>query len=101
MQVAILRETASVSISAASIWEIAIKSALGKLSVPDGLIEELARQGFEELVVTFEDALAAGALPPHHRDPFDRMLIAQAVNRDLLLVSADPQLRKYDVRVLQ
>lgn len=98
---AILRPTTRVYISAASIWEIAIKSQLGKLSLPEGLIEELERQGFEELAVTFEDAFAAGALPPHHQDPFDRMLIAQAVNRDLLLVTAGRHFAEYDVRLLQ
>jgi len=90
-----------VFVSAASVWEMAIKSQLGKLSIPEGLDGEMERQGFEELVVTHADALAAGSLPPHHADPFDRMLIAQAARRDLVLVSADRRFAGYDVRLLR
>ncbi len=90
----------SVVVSAASAWEAAIKAAVGKLRVPDGLREELVRHGFDELPVTVEDGLAAGALPRHHSDPFDRMLIAQAARRQFVLVTADRRFSDYDVLTL-
>ncbi|WP_336923443.1 type II toxin-antitoxin system VapC family toxin [Aquipuribacter sp. SD81] len=86
-----------VLVSAASAWEIAIKAALGKVVVPDGLHDELREQGFTELPVTVDDGLAAGALPPHHGDPFDRMLIAQARRRGLRLLTVDRRFRDYEV----
>ncbi|PRY18571.1 type II toxin-antitoxin system VapC family toxin [Kineococcus rhizosphaerae] len=89
-----------VFVSAASAWEMSIKAALGKLTVPDGLREELEQQGFTELPVTVDDGLAAGALPRHHDDPFDRMLIAQAARRGLRLLSVDRRFGEYDVRLL-
>lgn len=89
-----------VFVSAASAWEMSIKAALGKLTVPDGLREELEQQGFSELPVTVDDGLAAGALPRHHDDPFDRMLIAQAARRGLRLLSVDRRFGEYDVRLL-
>lgn len=89
-----------VLVSAASAWEMSIKAALGKLSVPADLREELQRQGFTELPVTLEDGLEAGALPRHHDDPFDRMLIAQAARRGLRLLTVDRRFTDYDVRLL-
>ena len=71
-----------------------------KLTIPAGLIDELEQQGFAELPITIEDGLAAGALPPHHEDPFDRMLIAQALRRDLLLLTVDRRFADYDVRLM-
>jgi PIN domain nuclease of toxin-antitoxin system len=88
-----------VLLSAAVAWEIAIKSALGKLTARPGLVEQLVRGGGSELAVTVAHADAAGALPPHHRDPFDRMLVAQARAEGAVLVSADPAMRAYDVAV--
>ena len=67
--------------------------------MPDGLGEELRQQGFKELAVTLEDGLAAGALPRHHDDPFDRVLIAQAARRDLLLLTVDRRFADYEVRL--
>ena len=64
------------------------------------MIEEVGRDGFQHLPVTLQHALAAGGLEPHHRDPFDRVLVAQAQVEDLVLVTADAQLSKYDVRLL-
>jgi PIN domain nuclease of toxin-antitoxin system len=90
----------AVLVSAASAWEAASKAAVGKLTVPDGLRQELERQGFDELPVTVEDGLAAGALPRHHADPFDRMLIAQAARRRLVVVTADRRFADYDVVTL-
>ena len=97
MREAIADPATSVVVSAASAWEAAIKAAVGKLRVPDGLREELVRHGFDELPVTVEDGLAAGALPRHHSDPFDRMLIAQAARRQFVLLTADRRFSDYDV----
>jgi PIN domain nuclease of toxin-antitoxin system len=101
MREAIADPSTAVMVSAASAWEAAIKAAVGKLTVPDGLEQEMERHGFDELPVTFEEGLAAGALPPHHGDPFDRMLIAQARVEGLVLATADDAVRRYDVPVLE
>ena len=100
MREAIADPSTAVMVSAASAWEAAIKAAIGKLTVPDGLQQELERHGFEELPVSVEDGLAAGALPRHHADPFDRMLIAQAARRRLVLVTTDRRFADYDVLIL-
>lgn len=99
MRAAINDPRTPVAVSAVSAWEMAIKSALGKLWVPEGLSGELDGAGFDELAVTVEDGLAAGALPRHHDDPFDRMLIAQARRRGLILLTDDPAFRSYDVQL--
>lgn len=89
--------------SAASSWEVSIKYALGRLPLPDApekfLPFELAQNRIESLPVIDAHAFQAGQLPSHHRDPFDRMLIAQAQVESLVFLSNDPQLRLYDVRV--
>ena len=90
-----------VAVSAASAWEIGIKQAIGKLTGPHDLSTELATNGFTELPVTVAHALAAGALPPHHSDPFDRMLIAQARLEGLTLVTRDPRFAEYGVAHLR
>ena len=100
MRAAVADGETEVFVSAASAWEMSIKAALGKLTVPDGLPEELRRQGFTELPITVEDGLLAGALPRHHDDPFDRVLIAQAARRRLQLVTVDRRFADYDVRLL-
>ena len=87
-------------VSAVTPWELGIKQALGKLTMPDGLIEELESQGFLRLAITAEHATHASRLPAHHRDPFDRMLIAQAQLEGLTLVSADRNLDSYDVELM-
>jgi PIN domain nuclease of toxin-antitoxin system len=87
-------------VSAASVWEIAIKRASGKLKAPEDLLEKVAVAGFDELSVTFEHATVAGALPPHHGDPFDRMLVAQAQIEGLILVTNDARIAAYDVPLL-
>jgi PIN domain nuclease of toxin-antitoxin system len=84
-------------ISAATPWELGIKRALGKLSMPDGLDEELETQGFVSLPITAAHAELAPSLPAHHRDPFDRMLVAQAQLETLVLVTGDALLDSYDV----
>ena len=93
-------EPATVAVAATTVWEMSIKAALGKLTVPEGLREELQQQGFTELAVTVDDGLAAGALPRHHDDPFDRVLIAQAARRGLELLTVDRRFGDYDVRLL-
>jgi PIN domain nuclease of toxin-antitoxin system len=87
-------------VSAASIWEIAIKRAIGKLTAPDNLIEKVAEARFIELKITFKHALTAGALPAHHTDPFDRMIVAQAQSEGLTVVTRDPRIAAYDVPIL-
>jgi len=89
--------------SAASSWEVSIKYALGRLPFPDTperfLPFELAQNRIESIPVIDDHAFHAGQLPRHHRDPFDRMLVAQAQIESLILLSNDPQLTFYDVRV--
>jgi PIN domain nuclease of toxin-antitoxin system len=86
--------------SAVSIWEMAIKRAQGKLNIPDNLLDTMEQRGFTELPVSARHGLIAGALPPHHRDPFDRMLVAQAQSEGLTLVTDDERIAAYDVPVL-
>lgn len=88
----------TVHCSAASVWEIGIKRALGKLEAPDGLAQMLAEEGFEPLPILGEDGEAAAALPPLHRDPFDRVLIAQAQRLNLTIITANRDIARYDVR---
>ncbi len=82
-------------VSAASLWEMSIKQALGKLECPDDLMERLEAMQFAVLPVDGRHALAVKALPPVHRDPFDRMLIAQAQVEQLCVVTRDPRFRDY------
>jgi PIN domain nuclease of toxin-antitoxin system len=89
-----------VTVSAASVWEVAIKQALGRLDVPREFLAALRNAGFTPLPVTWEHGFAAGSLPPHHRDPFDRMLVAQARLEGLTVVTRDPIFARYDVPVL-
>ena len=93
----------SVFISAASVWEIAIKNALGRqsdLNLPDTATNIAAILEFAELPVSFEHAELAALLPPLHHDPFDRMLIAQAQVENLTLITADPAILRYNVTTL-
>jgi PIN domain nuclease of toxin-antitoxin system len=90
----------AVFVSAASAWEAGIKQALGRLKLPDRFESGVEESGFEKLPVTFAHAERAGALPPHHRDPFDRMLVAQAIEEHLTLVTHDRRLEPYDVSIL-
>jgi PIN domain nuclease of toxin-antitoxin system len=91
----------AVGVSAASFWEISTKITRGRLRVPSGdLLGEVGEWGFEALALTPEHAWAAGALPFHHRDPFDRMLVAQAQLEGYTIVTRDAQIAKYQVAVL-
>lgn len=90
----------TVMVSATSVWEVEIKRALGKLDAPEGFAALCVERGFDPLNITYRHAEVAGALPPHHSDPFDRMLIAQAIAEDLELVTKDRAMSAYDVRVV-
>lgn len=89
-----------VLVSAVSGWEIAIKRSLGRLRFPDPDSEMLAMLHMGELPVTFHHTAELATLERHHRDPFDRMLIAQALGEDLKLVSADRVFHDYDVALI-
>lgn len=89
-----------VFVSAASAWEAGIKQALGRLTLPAPFAEGVDASGFQRLPIAFEHAAEAAALPPHHGDPFDRMLVAQARLEGLTLVSHDRLLAAYDVPIL-
>jgi len=91
----------TVWISAATIWEISIKRAIGKLLIDRGdLVEEISANEFIELPISARHALVAGGLPKHHKDPFDRMLIAQAQVEALTLVTGDSAFGAYGVQTL-
>ena len=91
---------AHVLISAVVVWEVAIKRRLGKLGAPDDLLQQLERAGVDLLPVTARHANRVGTLPMHHRDPFDRLLIAQADIDDLTLVTADSGMSDYEIDVI-
>ena len=95
----IVDETNELWFSVASIWEIGIKVAIGKLPLPDPIdsyiSSRMVQLGVQYLEITAPHALRATALPLHHRDPFDRMLIAQAQVEDMTLVSADSMFKQY------
>ena len=92
-------------LSAASVWEIAIKHAIGKLPLPEPpaiyVPERMRVSRVQELPITNAHALAVGILPLHHRDPFDRVLVAQAQIEGLTLVTADSTFVHYDVRLIR
>lgn len=92
--------TNDVLVSAATVWEIEIKRQLGKLDSPARLVETLDRAGISALPIIASDAERAAALPRHHRDPFDRMLIAQALRLAATIVSRDRAFDSYDAPIL-
>lgn len=89
-----------VVVSAASAWEIEIKRALGKLDAPEDLQSAIAAAQFETLPMTVDHCVAAARLPPHHQDPFDRMLIAQAIEEHLTILTRDQAFTSYSVSIL-
>jgi PIN domain nuclease of toxin-antitoxin system len=92
----------AVFVSAVSIWEVAIKARLGRLEAdPDQLIQAIEQCGFLELPVSVEHAATTMILALHHRDPFDRMLIAQAISETAHLLTADGQLPQYSELIVQ
>jgi PIN domain nuclease of toxin-antitoxin system len=86
-----------VFVSAVSAWEIEIKRAIGKLEAPEDLLGAIATNDFERLDIKVEHSLRLRELPLHHNDPFDRMLIAQALHEDLTLLSGDKKIALYEV----
>jgi PIN domain nuclease of toxin-antitoxin system len=89
-----------VIVSAATVWELEVKRAAGKLRAPDDLVSALEASGMKTVPVTSIDAVRAARLPMHHRDPFDRMLVAQAQALDAVIVTRDRIIAAYDVHVL-
>jgi PIN domain nuclease of toxin-antitoxin system len=99
----LLLDADEVYVSAASIWEIAIKAALGRISGDvDQMVAAVSASGFQELPITARHAASVARLPAYHRDPFDRLLVAQAMTEPLVLVTADAVLGRYSelVRVV-
>ena len=90
----------TVFVSAVSLWEIWLKESLGKLRLPPDFESKLTAESFENLPLTAAQARQVASLPWHHRDPFDRMLVAQAQCEDLTLVTRDARCQKYEVSVL-
>ena len=97
---AMLDEDNPIFVSAVVHWEIAVKRSLGRLEIGDGWAKAIARLGFIQMPITSRHSAAVEHLPWHHRDPFDRLLIAQAQTEDQVLVSADTRIPLYDVEVL-
>lgn len=90
-------------ISVASLWEISIKVSLNKLELKTAFNEiasQIVTNGFQILPLTFEDTEMLLKLPFHHRDPFDRMIIVQAINNDLMVISRDSSFQAYNVKVV-
>ncbi len=95
-----LDQQPDVFVSPATIWELVIKQNVGKLKAPVDLAEQIRDGDFRELPITAKHAITAGRLPPIHRDPFDRMLVAQAQCDGLTLATRDAQIQRYDVPTL-
>ncbi|MFV1957915.1 MAG: type II toxin-antitoxin system VapC family toxin [Planctomycetota bacterium] len=89
-----------VLVSAAAVWEMAVKKAIGRLDMPSNLPEVLAGERIEILDVGIHHALAVADLPMHHRDPFDRLQVVQARIENLVLVTRDRRLVRYEVQIL-
>ncbi len=89
-----------VLVSVASLWELQIKKSLNKISLPDDFISQLQENGFELLDINYKHIAKLAELPLIHRDPFDRMLIAQTIYEDLSLITSDSEIIKYDVQII-
>lgn len=87
--------------SSVSFWEMAIKSKLGRLNIPNNIITLLKQESIETISMTPEDALSIINLPIHHNDPFDQMLVIQAKNHDMVLITRDAKIIKYPVTTLK
>ena len=90
----------TVYVSAATAWEIELKRATGKLEVRGDVVDWIEQNGFLPLPIDARHAVTGANLPPHHRDPFDRVLVAQALLERLTLLTADARVRRYDVETL-
>lgn len=96
----VIAEAEDAVVSAATAWEMSLKAQLGKLDYPEDLDAQLVRHQFSVLPVHLNHALRYRQLPLHHRDPFDRMLVAQAQVEGLAVVSADPAFAAYEVEIV-
>ena len=100
---AIEHKDANNFVSIASLWEIAVKLSIGKLKLKTPFVavpEQIANNGFQILPITFEDTLKLSALPLHHRDPFDRLIIAQSMTNQLTVISRDKQFPGYGITTI-
>jgi PIN domain nuclease of toxin-antitoxin system len=97
---AIGAQGARVLVSAVTVWEVAVKRRLGKLDAPGDFLAQLELAALELVPITARHADRAGSLPLHHRDPFDRLLIAQSAVEGIALVSDDSEMRRYEVEVM-
>ncbi len=98
---AIIKGSNVVFVSTASIWEISIKKSMGKLTIPDNLHQEIEKHRFTLLDINYDHAQLAGELPNIHKDPFDRMLVAQTQLENLTLITADANIHKYEIKLLK
>jgi PIN domain nuclease of toxin-antitoxin system len=89
-----------VLVSVASLWELQIKKSLNKISLPNDFIPQLQENGFDLLDINYKHIVILSELPLIHRDPFDRMLIAQTIYEDLSLITSDSEIIKYDVQII-
>lgn len=96
-----IEDAAKAYVSVVTVWELTLKQTLGKLGPPFNVWQTATRNGFELLAIGASHAELAGSLPLHHRDPFDRMLVAQAMVEGLTLVTHDATLERYEVRLLR
>ena len=87
-------------ISSASLWECAIKASINKLELPEDFFDSIPEAGYEVMPIRISHLNVYRTLPMHHRDPFDRMLVAQARAEALTLISRDPEIAKYNVEIL-
>lgn len=87
-------------VSSVVVWEIVIKKALGKLVCPDNIVDIVRDNGFQEIPITSDHAQAIGQLPSHHHDPFDRLLIAQALHESYPLMTVDSVIQQYPIRCI-
>jgi len=99
-QEAMAQPDAQLLASAVNVWEIEIKRTIGKLQAPEDVIERIEEAGADMLAITARHAQAGGSLPLHHRDPFDRLLIAQAKHEGCAIVTKDPAFAAYGVPVV-
>ena len=89
-----------VFVSIASLWELQIKKSLNKISLPDDFISQLQENGFELLDINYKHIAKLDELPLIHRDPFDRMLVAQTIHENLSLVTNDLEIMKYNIKII-
>lgn len=95
-----IRDADALLVSAVSFAEMGVKAAVGKLEVPGDIVDQVLRAGVRYLGLSPEHGLAVGGLPMHHRDPFDRLLVAQAQIEGLTIVTGDERIGRYDVETI-